>query len=200
MPKERLDSAASAEATRVLNVTLAQRPAAFAKAFRDAEAVAGRDIDETHATIAQLWLSDYGAGTTPERAKLVANATLGNSTILRSLSRKTRFSLTNMFFPHFNLPRGWRTVAEAGQVTKDQIAALIMERLRMIDEGELDVNSQHDFVRMLLSRPRNASESYREIMSRDQLDTVVQIVTRRTPTIYRQTRAETIGWRLGPIG
>lgn len=197
MTNNRLNSDESEEATRLLNETLLQQPEAFARAFRDAEGVNGCSIDGTRATVAQLWLDDYGAGVTAEHAKLVANATLGSEVILKRLSRKTRFALTNRFFPYFDLPRGWRVTAEAGRITQPQIAALIMERLRMIDSGELNASTQHDFVRMLFSRPRNIGESYRQIMSQRQLDEVVRIVKRRMPAIYRQTQAETMGWRIG---
>lgn len=189
----------SEEATRILHEVLAKRPQAFARAFRDAENVIGTSIDGSRATIAQLWLNDYGGGVTGAQAKTVASATLGSSVILKRLGEKTRFALTNMFFPHFDLPRGWRVTAEAGRITRPQIAALVMERLRMIDAGELDVTTQHGFIRMLLTRPRNISESYREIMSQEQLNEVVRIVKQRAPGIYRQTQAETMGWRLGRL-
>jgi hypothetical protein len=180
-------------------MTLANQPTTFAAAFRKAEDVPGRDIAEGPVSIAQLWLNDYGAGTSPDKAKIVANSLLGDAAALRSLSKKTRFQLTNQFFPSFDLPRGWRLVAQLGHITKDQIAALIMERLRMIDEGKLDVASQSAFIRTLLTRPRNIGESYRELMTQQQLKTVVEIVQRRAAAIYRETRAETIGWRIGPI-
>jgi hypothetical protein len=195
--KERLDATDSEEAARLLNVTLASRPAAFASAFRKAENTLGCDISGTNMSIALLWLNDYGAGVHPQKGKVVANALLSDSTVLRSLGKKTRFVLINRFFPLFTLPRGWRKTAEDGGITQDQIAALIMERLRMIDEGELDVHTQLDFIRMLLSRPRNTSESYRQIMTANQLDKVVEIVQRRALAVYRETRADTIGWRYG---
>jgi len=197
--KKRLDSDASDEAARLLNVTLATRPAAFASAFRKAENTPGCDISGTNMSVALLWLNDYGAGVHPQRGKIVANSLLGDSAVLRGLGEKTRFHLINRFFPLFTLPRGWRKTAEDGHITKEQIAALIMERLRMIDEGELDVHTQLDFIRMLLGRPRNLSESYRQIMTQAQLNRVVEIVQRRTPRVYRETQADTMGWRIGPI-
>ncbi len=198
MAKERLDSTDSEEAARVLNVALANRPNTFAAAFRAADGVLGRDISETPVSIAQLWLNDYGAAVNTQSAKIVANLLLGNASVLRGLSKKTRFQLISTFFPSFDLPRGWLTTARNGHITGDQIAAQIVDRLRRMDEGEFSVQSQMPFIRTLLSRPPRPTDAYREVLTPKQMAQIIEILTRRAPGELQkpETRAVILSWRM----
>jgi hypothetical protein len=146
---------------------------------------------------------------TPTLEEIVRKARSANKGVLRETAqcflasvelmtqaKSKRWRLAERLFPHFTLPPGWLAVALGGKLKEQEVAQILMDRIKAIETPE-DVRRERDFLRVfIVEEPATANLAYRRILSGSHLDDVLRVARllprAEAPSVIRRIHLEVV--------
>lgn len=189
------------EAVEQLQQILVEAPDQFIPYFYTAIQTPAYTFAMDVSTVGTQWVEAHTANlaSTPTEAKVVANAILTNAAAMlqiKNISAKVWFVMCEALFPFFDLPPGWRAIAERGGLLPGHIATFVTNRVKAIDSFE-KAQQEILFIRELLRVPDDARLRYQPLMDRRQLRAIARTLQRFAPEEMAAVHDPRSMWRHG---